>query len=59
MTFGGLSYNGVVMYDYFSVFLDGVYDAFTKFAVSPIFGAFLLSALVFGIISVVLRLCKL
>lgn len=47
------------MYEYFSVFLDGAYDAFTKFAVSPIFGAFLLSVLLFGIISVVLRLCKL
>lgn len=47
------------MYDYFSIFLDGAYDAFTKFAASPIFGAFLLSVLVFGIISFVLRLCKL
>lgn len=47
------------MYDYFSVFLDAMYDAFIKFAVSPIFGAFLLSVLVFGIISFVLRLCKL
>lgn len=47
------------MYDYFSVFLDGAYDAFTKFVVSPIFGAFLLSVLVFGIIGFVLRLVKL
>lgn len=47
------------MYDYFSVFLDGAYDAFTQFAVSPIFGAFLLSVLVFGIISIILRFCKL
>lgn len=47
------------MYDYFSIFLDGAYDAFIKFAESPIFGAFLLSVLVFGIISFVLRLCKL
>lgn len=47
------------MYDYFSIFLEGAYDAFTKFAVSPVFGAFLLSVLVFGIISIVLRMCKL
>lgn len=47
------------MYEYFSILLDCAYDAFTKFAVSPVFGAFLLSVLVFGIISIVLRVCKL
>jgi hypothetical protein len=47
------------MFEYFSIFLDGAYDAFVKFALSPIFGAFLLSVLVFGIISFVLRMCKL
>lgn len=47
------------MYDYFSVFLDSAYDVFTQFAVTPIFGAFLLSVIVFGIIGIVLRLVKL
>lgn len=47
------------MYDYFSVFLDAAYEVFTEIAVTPVFGAFLMSVLVFGIISFVLRLVKL
>lgn len=47
------------MYDYFSVFLDGAYEIFTEIAVTPVFGAFLMSVMVFGIISFVLRLVKL
>lgn len=47
------------MYDYFSVFLDGAYEVFTEIVVTPVFGAFLISVMVFGIISFVLRLVKL
>lgn len=47
------------MYDYFSVFLDGAYEVFTEIAVTPVFGAFLISVMVFGIISIVLRMAKL